>query len=130
MEFPSFVKKDEMKTDLTKNKSILESVEYSAFRLKTQQQVARDFAKVQCFFPENFKEESLPKDEIERLISIEVETEMKKVEQNLLQLLYIIDLPEKKFIHLTTQADFLARLSEQILFREAYKVWLRENYSK
>jgi hypothetical protein len=54
---------------------------------------------------------------------------MQEGETRLLQLLYTIDLPEKEFLSLTTQADFLALLSQRILFREAYKVYLRKKFS-
>jgi hypothetical protein len=54
---------------------------------------------------------------------------MQEGETRLLQLLYTIDFPEKEFLSLTTQADFLAQLSQRILFREAYKVYLRKKFS-
>jgi hypothetical protein len=53
---------------------------------------------------------------------------MKEGETRLLQLLYTIDLSEKEFLSLTTEPDFLKLLSEKILFREAYKVFLRAKF--
>ncbi len=71
----------------------------------------------------------LEKSEILMFIENEVLALMEMGENKLLNLLYSIDIPEKKFLELTTQTDFLAKISEQILYREAYKVWLRKQYS-
>ena len=54
---------------------------------------------------------------------------MKQGETRLLQLLYTIDLAEKEFLHITTNPNFVQLLSEKILFREAYKVFLRTKFS-
>lgn len=46
------------------------------------------------------------------------------------QLMYIIDIPEKIFQELLLDSDsFFMRLSEVIIIREAYKVWIRLNFS-
>lgn len=54
---------------------------------------------------------------------------MKEGETRLLQLLYTIDLPENEFLHLTKEPDFLRLISQRILLREAYKVFLRRKFS-
>ena len=54
---------------------------------------------------------------------------MERGERQLLQLLYAVDVAESTFLKLTLQPDFLHQISEQILYREAYKIWLREKYS-
>jgi hypothetical protein len=54
---------------------------------------------------------------------------MTEGETRLLQLLYTIDLTEKEFLSITMDRDFLKLLSEKILFREAYKVFLRDKFS-
>lgn len=99
------------------------------FVLKTQQQIVKDFAKFNLFFSENFESEPLNKDEIEHQIGQQLVELMKEGETRLLQLLYTIDLSEKQFLHLTTQSDFIQQLSAKILFREAYKVFLRSKFS-
>jgi hypothetical protein len=99
------------------------------FLVKTQQQIAKDFAKADLVFPENFVVESFSKEEILELISNEVATLMERGERQLLQLLYAVDVAESTFLKLTLQPDFLHQISEQILYREAYKIWLREKYS-
>lgn len=99
------------------------------FVLKTQQQIAKDFAKFNLYFSDSFELEPISKDEIERLIGQLLVDLMKQGETRLLQLLYTIDLSEKEFLHITTDPNFIQLLSEKILFREAYKVFLRTKFS-
>lgn len=99
------------------------------FVLKTQQQIVKDFAKFNLFFSENFENRTLSKEEIEEQIGIHLVEIMKEGETRLLQLLYTIDLSEKQFLHLTTSPSFIQELSKKILFREAYKVFLRMKFS-
>lgn len=99
------------------------------FVLKTQQQIAKDFAKFNLLFSDSFEIEPISKDEIERLIGQLLIDLMKQGETRLLQLLYTIDLSEKEFLHITTDPNFIQLLSEKILFREAYKVFLRTKFS-
>ncbi len=99
------------------------------FVLKTQQQIAKDFAKLNLFFSENFETEALTKEEIEHQIGPLIIDLMKEGETRLLQLLYTIDLSEKQFLSITTDPEFIQKLSEKILFREAYKVFLRTKFS-
>lgn len=99
------------------------------FVLKTQQQIAKDFAKFNLLFSDSFEIEPISKDEIERLIGQLLVDLMKQGETRLLQLLYTIDLSEKEFLHITTDPNFIHLLSEKILFREAYKVFLRTKFS-
>ena len=100
-----------------------------AFVLKTQQQIAKDFDKFYLGFGELFHDTAFPKKEIESMIAERIAELMKEGETRLLQLLYTIDLPEKEFLSLTTEPDFLQLLSEKILYREAYKVFLRNKFS-
>ncbi len=101
----------------------------SGFVLKTQHQILKDFAAYRLFFNERFSQEALPKDEILDAISEQLAVIMLEGETRLMQLLYTIDLPEQTFLSLTTEPFFLSLLSEKILFREAYKVYLRMQYS-
>jgi hypothetical protein len=116
--------------DLQNSFQLQKSLLEEGFILKTQQQIAKDFAKVNLNFPESFILEPFSKEEIIELIANEVATFMERGERHLLQLLYSVDLSEKGFLELTVHPEFLANISEQILYREAYKVWLRANYSK
>jgi hypothetical protein len=99
------------------------------FVLKTQQQIAKDFAKFNLFFSDNFETIALSKAEIEHQIGPLLVDLMKEGETRLLQLLYTVDLSEKKFLAITTDPDFVQKLSEMILHREAYKVFLRYKFS-
>lgn len=99
------------------------------FVLKTQQQISKDFAKFNLMFPESFENTPFTKEEIEQFIADHLVEILKFGETRLLQLMYTIDLSEKEFLHLTTQADFIQQLSKKILFREALKVFLRSKFS-
>lgn len=99
------------------------------FRLKMQQQIVKDFAQVELCFLEKFEKEVLSKEEILENMANALATLMERGERHLLQLLYTVDLPENLFLSLTTKPDFLEKLSEQILQREAYKVYLRKIFS-
>jgi hypothetical protein len=99
-----------------------------SFVLKTQQQISKDFAQFHLFFDDKFENEALTKVTIEQLITERLVELIKEGESRLLQLLYTIDLPEKDFLTLTMNPNFLQLLSEKILYREAYKVFLRAKF--
>ena len=99
-----------------------------AFVLKTQQQIAKDFEKFNLIFDEAFHCIPLNRIQIQEGIEEQISELMKEGETRLLQLLYTIDIPEKDFLALTTEPDFLNLLAEKILFREAYKVFLRAKF--
>ena len=115
--------------DLITSSELQKHFSNEAFVLKTQQQIAKDFEKFNLFFDADFHSITLEKTEIEARISVQVAALMKEGETRLLQLLYTIDLREKEFLSLTTEPQFLKLLSEKILLREAYKVFLRTKYS-
>ena len=99
------------------------------FVLKTQQQISKDFAKLNLYFSDSFEIEPISKNEIELFIGQLLVDLMRQGETRLLQLLYTIDLSEKEFLHITTDANFVQLLAEKILLREAYKVYLRTKFS-
>jgi hypothetical protein len=98
------------------------------FVINTQKQIAKDFAKINLLFPTSFEEIRYSKDEIEELIRHFLCELIKEGEPRLLQLLYIIDLPENEILSIRGESDFLNQLSEKILYREAYKIFLRQKY--
>lgn len=116
-------------TDLATYDQLNSYFQNQQFVLKTQQQIAKDFAKFNLYFSNSFEIEPFSKNEIERLIGQLLVDLMKEGETRLLQLLYTIDLSEKEFLHITTDPNFIQLLSEKILFREAYKVFLRTKFS-
>jgi hypothetical protein len=115
--------------NLLSNTQLLSSFSNQHFVLKTQRQIAKDFAKFNLLFPDNFETELHSKAIIEELIAERITEIMQEGETRLLQLLYTIDLSEKEFLSITTEPDFLKLLSEKILMREAYKVFLREKFN-
>jgi hypothetical protein len=101
----------------------------SGFVLKTQHQLIKDFGAYRLFFDDHFGLEPLTKEEILSAIGEKLSEIMKEGETRLMQLMYTIDIPEQEFLAATTQSDFLDHISEKILFREAYKVYLRMRFS-
>ena len=99
------------------------------FVIKTQQQLIKDFEKYNLYFPSDFQSNAYSQEAIEGFIARHIQDIMKEGETRLLQLLYTIDLPEKEFLSLTSREDFLERLAEKILLREALKVYLRSKFS-
>lgn len=99
------------------------------FRFETQKQIVKDFGSVGYDFSSDLDSMDISLEEMEMGISQAIATIMEKGERQLLQLLYVIDLPEKQFLSLTTQSDFLSQITQLVIKREAYKVWLRKKYS-
>lgn len=100
----------------------------ASFVVNTQQQIAKDFAKFNLYFPEHFAKDALDMLTITTYIGERIAELMKEGETRLLQLLYTIDLPEKDFLAITTHPNFIAEISRLILVREAHKVYLRSTY--
>lgn len=115
--------------DLISQAELKEYFNNEEFVLKTQQQISKDFAKFNMIFPEKFENTLFTKEAIEGLIADHLIEFLKEGESRLLQLMYTIDLPESQFLHLTTQTNFIQLLSEKIVMREAYKVFLRKKFS-
>lgn len=112
------------KATLSKDQ-LLNQFESVEFVLKTQIQVAKNFHLYSIDFPNSFKTISWALEEI--LLAIEEKlTELVKFgEQTLLNYLYQVDIPEQQFVVILNDPLFLFKLSEIILKREAYKVYLR-----
>ena len=55
---------------------------------------------------------------------------MEVSEQKTLQLLYTIDVAEKRFLETTIKKDVLSNLAEEILKREAQKIYYRIKFSQ
>jgi hypothetical protein len=100
-----------------------------AFVLKTQAQLSKDFAPFRLYFPESFNTQVHSITEIEEAIQAHLLLILGEGETRLLQLLYTIDISEKKFLELSQLNQFPKRLAEAILIREAMKVYLREKFA-
>lgn len=98
------------------------------FLCLTQNQIAKDFCKVNSSFLDLFQTVT-NFDELELQVQENLSRQLAIGERETLQLLYTIDFPEQKFLKLTQEKDFIKLLSQEIIYREAYKVWLRKNYS-
>lgn len=119
-----------MMGNLQENSIVQKSLLDESFRLKTQLQIVKDFSLVNLEFPNEFLTEPFLLNDTECLVANNVAVLMEKGESQLLQLLYIVDLPEIIFLELTRNTDFLSKIAEKIVYREAYKIWLRTNYSE
>ena len=98
------------------------------FQIKTQQQIAKDFALSGFDFDEQFLNNELNYEEIIDSVAIKLEEVFIAGEQTLLQLLYQIDVPQNTFLNLVGNDSMVIELSEIILRREAYKVYLRSKF--
>lgn len=101
----------------------------SAFVLKTQQQIIKDFGTAGIDFPEDFRMNALPLEQLLSAISIRLKELDTTNSSAFSQLLYQIDLPENILPNLQETEDFYLNLAEVVLKREAYKVFLRSKYS-
>lgn len=79
-------------------------------------------------FGAQFEIETFSYQEIIDLISEKLSELMTLGETQTLQLLYQIDIPQQDFLALTTDPDFITKMSDLIVKREAYKVYLRSKY--
>jgi len=107
---------------------LLDQFQIPEFVLKTQQQISKDFAIVGATFPDHFAEEELDYPLILNEVQNQLIHVMKFGETTLLQLLYQIDLPQQDFLSLVSDSDFTEKLSDLIIRREAYKVYLRTKF--
>ena len=101
------------------------------FTLKTQFQIVKDFNLSGIHFNSQFSSKELEYDQI----ILEIESNLVKVIKfgetqllQLLQLLYQIDIPQSRFLSLLGNPKMLGELSELILKREAYKIYLRRRF--
>lgn len=116
-----------MKTALT-HEQLLTEFQSSEFVLKTQHQIAKDFGQFSIDFSKEFMVNALELSKIVLQTEEKVAELMKEGEQRFLQYLYLVDIPESSFLALTTNPDFIGKISVLILQREAYKVYLRARF--
>ena len=116
-----------MKTLLSKEELQIQ-FQTTDFVLKTQKQIAKDFYSSGLSFNNSFELEELIYMDIISAIQVKVEEIIQQGERQLLQLLYQIDIPQSQFLALVNEEEFSLKLSEVILRREAYKVFLRTKF--
>ena len=107
------------------NKELLDA----GFLLATQAQIAKDFSEVNSIFASAFKDEARNFEELLDQVELSVSKQLELGERPFLQLLYRIDIPESVFMDLCTDLEFVHKMSTKIIYREAYKVYLRAKFS-
>ena len=95
----------------------------------TVNQICKDFTRCGWDMDPVFLVRTLVKNEIEELLAEKLVEIMKYGETQLLQLIYIIDIPEKEFLSIISEPNFPQLLAEKIVLKEAYKVYLRSRFS-
>ncbi|MES2798651.1 MAG: hypothetical protein V4638_01425 [Bacteroidota bacterium] len=119
-------KNGELKNSSSLQKTTEDLLSSEEFVLKTQQQIAKDFAKFNLFFEDSFV--LVAKSSAEEIVG-NIENHLADILHSdatkMMQLLYTIDISEKEFKDLLGDPEFQKKLAEKILFREAYKVYLR-----
>ena len=97
-----------------------------SFAELTIAQITKDFARISVDF--NFEKDK--KIELKKQLIAQIEKAISNLTSiELQQFIYLIDLKEADFLSATHHENFLEILSEKILYREAYKVFLRKFYS-
>ena len=97
-----------------------------SFAALTIAQITKDFARISVGF--NFVKDK--KIELKNQLIAEVEETISNLTSiELQQFIYLIDLKETDLHFASHHENFLEIISEKILYREAYKVFLRKYYS-
>ena len=102
--------------------------ESTDFVLKTQRQIAKDFGTSGIDFNESFEKEELSLENLLEIVGVKLDELMQLGETSTLQLLYKIDIPQQDFLALTNDPHFITKMSDLVVKREAYKVYLRSKY--
>lgn len=98
------------------------------FVLKTQQQIYKDFTSSGQEISDLLNESELTSNEINDIVSQALADVMRFDESVLLQLVYQIDIPQKQFLDAMSDDSPVNTLSDLIVRREAFKVYLRSKY--
>ena len=108
---------------------LIQELSNEKFVQDTVNQICKDFARCGWGIDSVFLVRTLVKNEIEELLAEKLVEIMKYGETQLLQLIYIIDIPEKEFLSIISEPNFPQLLAEKIVLKEAYKVYLRSRFS-
>ena len=101
----------------------------SDFQNKTKKQLAKDFATLGIHFSVEFMEQNQSFESVITTIAIKLNEAIQMGQALFLQLIYTLDVDESLFLNALGKENALHELSELILRREAYKVFLRERFS-
>ncbi|MFM7661087.1 MAG: hypothetical protein ACKO6A_00300 [Bacteroidota bacterium] len=95
----------------------------------TVNQICKDFSRCGWDMDSILLERKLTKVELKELLAEKLVEIMKFGETQLLQIIYIIDIPEKEFLSIISEPNFPQLLADKIVLKEAYKVYLRSKFS-
>ena len=98
--------------------------------LLVQKQIAKDFSPYCSDFPKDFETEIYSIESILSQVKLKLVEIMEVSEQKTLQLLYTIDVAEARFLETTIKKDVLSNLADEILKREAQKIYYRIKFSQ
>ncbi|MCH2223473.1 MAG: hypothetical protein MK066_01795 [Crocinitomicaceae bacterium] len=113
--------------NLLSQHDLIEILRINDFALKTQLQIKKDFELIGVqLFHERSNNPTYDQ------LFLEVNSGLTEItqqgEQALLRLLYQIDIPERDFLKTISGDNFIAKMSQLIIRREAYKVYLRSQF--
>lgn len=108
---------------------LIEEFSNEKFVQDTVNQICKDFSRCGWDLDSDLFNRTIVKSEIEELLAEKLVEIMKYGETKLLQLIYIIDIPEKEFLSIITESNFPQLLAEKIVLKEAYKVYLKSKFS-
>ena len=113
---------------LLSQNDVLVRIEQADFALKTQQQIEKDFYSSGVSFETSFTSTAWNYSQIFDAVQDQLTEIMKRGETQLLQLLYQIDIPQNQFLASLGESNFSEQLTELIIRREAFKVYLRSKF--
>lgn len=98
------------------------------FVLKTQQQIAKDFARHGFHFETDFEEKAYEIEELEQAILLTLAEIIEKQPSKWLPLMYSLDISEKNYVRFfaAAESNWLKDFVLIVLRREAQKVFFRE----
>ncbi len=98
------------------------------FALKTQRQLSKDLQMTGFEVRPSLSNRVLPYEELHSLMKELIFKAIQKSDESLFQLMYQVDLPEDFFVGLLDDSEFADALSDILIRREAYKVFLRSRF--
>lgn len=99
------------------------------YRLLLQKQLRKDFSASGLDLPDELDEAVFKLSDLFELVRQQLVSQLEKGERHTLNLMYLIDIPEKQFTGILGDDDFTDKLTRMILEREATKIYFRVKYS-
>ncbi len=115
--------------DLLLDQHLLPIVQEENYRLLLQRQLLKDFSTAGLQLPAEMESETFSLTQLFSTIREQLILQLEKGERYTLTLMYAVDIPEKTFLKIISEADFTNILTQKIIEREAQKVYYRVNFS-